>query len=439
MTTTTTTTAAAAAAAAAPAVTVKRTAPKMSRPVGHYYAAAETAAATAIPPSTSTSTTTTTATYENTTSGRGYYGAAAAPATSHIPLDEADQWDWNTPAVASSDSSPSDWYGATATTAPMATTTTVTATKGGAAKRPAVPVATTSTTGTTNFMYTSSGFYGAAAAAASTTQTNNNNSSTNMMDSSNSHDLFLSGSMDDQDPYSTTNPAPATKPSIFQPQTFIPRASATTALPNGAGNSNGSLGDLMSVGGGGGGGGIAPDEAPLLEELGINLAHIFLKTKAVVLPFGRFGGTQMQPSDIVQDADLAGPIAFALILGAEMVLTGRFQFGYIYGFGVFGCVSMTLIVNLMTSVANGISIWTVSSVLGYALIPVNLLAAVKLIVMNVIQLQTLGRILGLVTVAWSTVASTRLLEMGCGLREQRYLIAYPIALLYSAFVMITIF
>ena len=436
MTTTTTTTAA---AAAAPAVTVKRTAPKMSRPVGHYYAAAETAAATAIPPTTST--TTTTATSESTTSGRGYYGAAAAPATSHTPLDEADQWDWNTPAVASSDSSPSDWYGATATTAPMATTTTVTTTKGGAAKRPAVPVATTNTTGTTNYMYTSSGFYGAAAAAAaaSTTQTNNNNSSTNMMDSSNSHDLFLSGSMDDQDPYSTTNPAPATKPSIFQPQTFIPRASATTALPNGAGNSNGSLGDLMSVGAGGGGGGIAPDEAPLLEELGINLAHIFLKTKAVVLPFGRFGGTQMQPSDIVQDADLAGPIAFALILGAEMVLTGRFQFGYIYGFGVFGCVSMTLIVNLMTSVANGISIWTVSSVLGYALIPVNLLAAVKLIVMNVIQLQTLGRILGLVTVAWSTVASTRLLEMGCGLREQRYLIAYPIALLYSAFVMITIF
>jgi hypothetical protein len=47
--------------------------------------------------------------------------------------------------------------------------------------------------------------------------------------------------------------------------------------------------------------------------------------------------------------------------------------------------------------------------------------------------------LGMVTVVWSTTASTRLLEMGCGLREQRYLIAYPIALLYSAFVLITIF
>jgi hypothetical protein len=77
--------------------------------------------------------------------------------------------------------------------------------------------------------------------------------------------------------------------------------------------------------------------------------------------------------------------------------------------------------------------------LGYALIPVNVLAAVKLVVMNLIRLQTFGQILGILTVAWSTVASTRLLELGCGLREQRYLIAYPIGLLYSAFVMITIF
>jgi hypothetical protein len=34
------------------------------------------------------------------------------------------------------------------------------------------------------------------------------------------------------------------------------------------------------------------------------------------------------------------------------------------------------------------------------------------------------------------VKTSRLFELGCGLREQRYLIAYPIALLYSAFVLI---
>jgi hypothetical protein len=77
--------------------------------------------------------------------------------------------------------------------------------------------------------------------------------------------------------------------------------------------------------------------------------------------------------------------------------------------------------------------------LGYSLLPVNILALVKLFVINLINLQALGRVLGILTVAWSTTASTRLFELGCDLREQRYLIAYPIALLYSAFVLITIF
>jgi protein YIPF5/7 len=180
------------------------------------------------------------------------------------------------------------------------------------------------------------------------------------------------------------------------------------------------------------------DEAPLLEELGVNTDHILLKTKAVVLPFSRFGGNALEPEVICKDADLAGPIAFALLLGAEMIFSGKLQFGYIYGFGLFGCIAMTFVVNLVAP-HNPISFWTVTSILGYSLLPVNLLALIKIFVINLINLQTLGRLLGIVTVAWSTTASTRLFELGCQLRSQRYLIAYPIALLYSAFVLITIF
>ncbi|KAG7365206.1 hypothetical protein IV203_038409 [Nitzschia inconspicua] len=180
------------------------------------------------------------------------------------------------------------------------------------------------------------------------------------------------------------------------------------------------------------------EEAPLLEELGVNVDHILLKTKAVVLPFSRFGGNALDPEVICKDADLAGPIAFALLLGGEMVFSGKLQFGYIYGFGLFGCIAMTFVVNLVAP-QNPISFWTVTSILGYALLPVNLLALMKIVVINLINLQTLGRILGIATVAWSTTASTRLFELGCQLRSQRYLIAYPIALLYSAFVLITIF
>jgi len=374
----------------------------MSRPVGHYYNADTTTSTTT---TMNTSTIPDAMTTPSSTGGStigptgGYYGT-----TTPAAVDPADQWDWTTPTT--EESSTSDWYD---NTTKAGTTETV------ASSAPA-PAAAKKTPTTTSTLYTSTGFYN----PSTTTATTNQNKNTNITNSSD-QDPFLSGSMDDSPYYAgstTTN-----KPSILQPQTFVPRPVTNSS-------STGSFAALNAS---------EVDEAPLLEELGINLEHIYLKTKAVVLPFGRFGGTQMQPADIVQDADLAGPIAFALILGAEMVLTGRFQFGYIYGFGVFGCISMTLIVNLMTSVSKGISIWTVSSVLGYALIPVNILAALKVIVINLINLQTLGRFLGIITVAWSTIASTRLLELGCGLREQRYLIAYPIGLLYSAFVMITIF
>eukprot|EP00797_Seminavis_robusta_P003720 Sro1236_g255110.2 (227) ;mRNA; f:14051-14731 len=182
------------------------------------------------------------------------------------------------------------------------------------------------------------------------------------------------------------------------------------------------------------------NEPPLLEELGINLDHILSKTKAVILPFQRVQGNviHLDPSVIVEDADLAGPLIFGLALGGELLMTGKLHFGYIYGFGLFGCLAMTLILNLMTP-KDAISVWTVTSILGYALLPVNVLAAVKIIIVNIIRLETFGRFLALIAVLWSTIAATRLLEVGCGLRHQRYLIGYPLALLYSAFVLMTIF
>jgi len=180
------------------------------------------------------------------------------------------------------------------------------------------------------------------------------------------------------------------------------------------------------------------DEAPLLEELGINIQHILLKIKAVVFPFSHFGGEQIDPSVICQDGDLPGPIFLLLLLGGEMVLTGKLQFSFIYVYGLFGCIAMTLVVNLI-SPSDSVSFWTVTSIMGYSLLPVNILALVKIVIMNLIHLETFGNILGGFTVLYSTIASTRLLELGCGLRSQRYLIAYPLLLFYSAFVMMTIF
>jgi hypothetical protein len=177
------------------------------------------------------------------------------------------------------------------------------------------------------------------------------------------------------------------------------------------------------------------NEPPLLEELGIHLPHILVKSRAVLVPTAKF--TQ-EAEQYMDDTDMAGPLTFALLLGAELLLSGKIHFGYIYGFGMFGCLSMSLIINLMVPSQAGVSVWTVISVLGYSLLPVNALAGINA-VLKLRRLGLLGVILASCTILWCTVSSTRLFEKGCGLRDQRYLVAYPIALLYSAFVMITIF
>ena len=178
------------------------------------------------------------------------------------------------------------------------------------------------------------------------------------------------------------------------------------------------------------------NEPPLLEELGVNFPHIYSKSRAVLFPFGKHAKS-LESGLIENDADLAGPLAFALGLGGELLLSGKMHFGYVYGFGMSGCLAMTLLLNLLHP--NGaVSMWTVVSILGYALLPVNLLAGMN-VLLRVHKLGVWGMVLAVLTIVWCTTASARLFERGCNMRAQRFLVAYPTALLYSAFVMITIF
>jgi hypothetical protein len=94
------------------------------------------------------------------------------------------------------------------------------------------------------------------------------------------------------------------------------------------------------------------NEPPLLEELGIRFDHIWSKTQAVVNP------TKKLRDDIFEDADLAGPLFFCLILGSCLLLAGKVHFGYIYGFSMFGCLGMHMIVNLLhTKVTKCVGFW----------------------------------------------------------------------------------
>ncbi|TMW61626.1 hypothetical protein Poli38472_010689 [Pythium oligandrum] len=173
------------------------------------------------------------------------------------------------------------------------------------------------------------------------------------------------------------------------------------------------------------------NEPPLLEELGINFDHIWLKTQSVLLP------TKQINEHILDDADLAGPLVYCFVFGMCLLLAAKVHFGYIYGFGVLSCVFMYLLMNLL-SPDRAIDIYRVCSVLGYCLLPIIGLAAINIFV-SVQKLGLAGFALATVAILWSTHTASRFFEKALYMSEQKYLIAYPVGLVYACFVLITVF
>lgn len=177
------------------------------------------------------------------------------------------------------------------------------------------------------------------------------------------------------------------------------------------------------------------DEPPLLEELGIDPDRILQKTLAVLNPFHR--RTQIDDANyLLQDSDLAGPVAFCLMLAGCLLLAGsKAHFSYVYGLAVTSCILMYILLSLM-STSNNITLSSVASVLGYCLIPVVALAGFS--IFSTLK-GPVGLIFAMFTVAWSTLSASRLFTTMSGEENQRLLIAYPCALLYGVFAIIVIF
>ncbi|KAK7096707.1 protein YIPF5-like [Littorina saxatilis] len=170
------------------------------------------------------------------------------------------------------------------------------------------------------------------------------------------------------------------------------------------------------------------DEPPLMEELGINFDHITQKTLAVLNP--------LKPADhsIMQDTDLAGPLVFCLAFGASLLLTGKLSFGYIYGIGLVGCVAMYCLLNLMSM--TGVSVGVCISVLGYCLLPMVFLSFSSV----VLSLQGIaGIVLVCVAVAWCSISASKLFVSALAMDSQQPLVAYPCALVYGVFALLTVF
>ncbi|KAI7858624.1 hypothetical protein BDC45DRAFT_433639 [Circinella umbellata] len=170
------------------------------------------------------------------------------------------------------------------------------------------------------------------------------------------------------------------------------------------------------------------DEPPLLEELGINFEHIKTKSLAVLNPF------RIVPDNIMDDADMAGPLLFMLLFGVFLMLSGKVHFGYIYGVGLLGVVSIFLILNLMSG--NGIDWSRTASVLGYCLLPMVMLSGFSVVL-------PLGGFVGLlltaVSILWCTFSSSGMFTSVLHMSEQRFLVAYPVGLFYASFALMTVF
>ncbi|CAK9832910.1 Protein YIPF5 [Anthophora retusa] len=177
------------------------------------------------------------------------------------------------------------------------------------------------------------------------------------------------------------------------------------------------------------------DEPPLLEELGIDIDRILEKMLAVFNPF--HGRGQIDDANyLLQDSDLAGPIAFCLTLAGFLSLAGsKSQFGYVYGLATTSCILMYILLSLMSNSSN-ITLSSVASVLGYCLLPIVALAGFS--IFTTLR-GPVGLGLAIFAVAWSTVSASRLFTTISGEENQRLLIAYPCALLYGVFTLIVIF
>ena len=169
------------------------------------------------------------------------------------------------------------------------------------------------------------------------------------------------------------------------------------------------------------------EDLPLLEELGINPKDIWQRTLSVSLPFFPLPANE-------DSSDLAGPFCFCLMLGGLLLLHGKVHFGYIYGFGATSCLLLYLLLNLMSDAP--ISVERVISTLGYSLVPLVMLAGVGVFVdcRGVI-----GGVGTAVMIVWCVVNAVRLFEAALHMREQRWLIAYPITLIYGIIALLTVF
>lgn len=226
-----------------------------------------------------------------------------------------------------------------------------------------------------------------------------------------------------QDQFSNYSPAPSQQPYSGDSSQGFYNSGASFYDPN---TNMGSMGAAPT--GGATGSSTFEDEPPLMEELGIDLTQIYQTTMTVLNP------SMPAATNLMDDPDLSGPLMFCLGFGSLLLLSGKIHFGYIYGVALIGAASMYTLLNLMS--VNGVSASITVSVLGYCMLPMCLLAAVAAL----LSLHGLfGILLSIITVSWAAFASSKLFVSVLAMYDQQPLVAYPCALMYGIFAVLTVF
>ncbi|TPX10103.1 uncharacterized protein E0L32_001300 [Thyridium curvatum] len=201
------------------------------------------------------------------------------------------------------------------------------------------------------------------------------------------------------------------------------------------------------------------NEPPLLTELGFSFDLIKAKTLAVLNPFGRID------QHLMDDSDLGGPIVFIGLFGTFLLFSGKLHFGYIYGLALMGSIALHTILSLMTPdgpdagasshmspgysntgypgaddraghLSSTLTFSRSASILGYCLLPLVLTALVGV----VMPLDgVIGYMLTSLAICWSTLSSSAMFCVIGRMKSARGLVAYPVALFYVGFGIMSIF
>lgn len=172
------------------------------------------------------------------------------------------------------------------------------------------------------------------------------------------------------------------------------------------------------------------EEAPLLEELGINTRHIWRKTVSILFPF-------RLKANLHEDADLSGPFLYLMTFGLFQLLAGKFHFGIILGWVTISALFIYVVFNMLAGRSGNLDLYRCLSLVGYCMLPMVIFSAISLFLPSGgVVIFAMGAVFGL----WSTKTCTQLLVelSSCG-EENRGLIAYACWIVYMLFSLLIIF